>query len=65
MAFIPTLKSCTFSLTRIITAIEHLLTGVKLRALSGFEPNLKLSSDGLWFMKFSNHYLFKRECSSC
>ena len=34
-------------------------TGVKLSALSGFEPNLKLSSDGLWFMEFSNHYLFK------
>ena len=59
MAFIPTLKSCTVSLTRTITAIEDPLTGVKLSALSGFEPNLKLSSDGLWFMEFSNHYLFK------
>ena len=38
MAFIPTLKSCTVSLTRTITAIEDPLTGVKLSATSGFEP---------------------------
>ena len=59
MAFIPTLKSCTISLTRRVTAIEDPLAGVKLSTLSGSEPNLKLSSDGLWFMEFSNHYSFK------
>ena len=55
IAIIPTLKSCTISLTRTLTAIEDPLTSVKLSALSGFKANLKLSSDGLWFMEFSNH----------
>ena len=39
MAFIATLKSCTISLTRNITAIDDPLTGVELSASSGFEPN--------------------------
>ena len=59
MAFITIPKSYTISLTRTITAIGNPLTGVKLSALSDFEPKLRLSSDGLWFMEFINHYLSK------
>ena len=63
MAFIPTLRTCTVTSSGQINDITDPLTGVTLNAPTGFMPELKIDSDGVYYLSFSNHRLYKDQIS--